>query len=472
MFGRDAYAAVPYGGTLLPPPVVGTLPPPIPGDPATYAYTTLQVARPWAYLSWAGGYPPASYPGGGILTHAEPDAGVIRVRVWWPDAALLHLVRIGTDGARTPVRGAYPIAVTAPTRRNRCLNPSVEAGLNGYVPADGNPTLTGVADAAAPAGNTVLRLTNAAAGPNGVAVPTVLTGLAAGTTMTLGVALRFSAAPTTATLSIAWLATGGSALSTTTAALTADERGMAVNTFLRTVQAMTVPVGAVDGTLKVIATGMPAGGTVDLDAISVEAAATDGSAFDGTAVGGTWLGTPHLSASVAAPELLVFDAECPLDALVTYEVAYQAITGGRVTSTPPVLLVGGGGSWITHPARPGETLKVDLARVPRLERTVNQGVFLPIGAARPVVVSAARRQAPTTTLEFVLLSFRDRDALLSLLDDPHPLLLRLPAEFGYAAPMWLAVGRVIENRDNRKGWHDSVILEAEATEVNAPSVVV
>jgi hypothetical protein len=111
-----------------------------------------------------------------------------------------------------------------------------------------------------------------------------------------------------------------------------------------------------------------------------------------------------------------------------------------------------------------------LTRVPVLERNVAQGVFLPLGARRPVVVSAIRRQAPVTTLEFLTLSFDERDALLAYFDEPFPVLLRLPREFGYTAPMWLAVGRVTEDRGERKGWHDTVILQAEVTEVNAPAL--
>lgn len=470
MYGRDAYGQVPWAGGILPPANVGQLPPPIPGDDATFSYTTVQVARPWAYLSWAGGYPRTSYPGGGILAHPDPAAGVVRLQVWWPDAPLLHLVRITPDGTHTPVRGAYPLAVTAATRRNRCQNPSIEAGLNGLVPDAGNPTLTRVVDPTAPAGTAILRATNASAGSNGVTLPATLTGLVPASTTTIGFALRTSATAATVTVSIAWVDGVGTPLATTSTTLTADERTLATNQFLRVVRRMTVPANAANGTLKVIATGMPAAGRVDLDAITVDGADTDGSYVDGNQVGGIWLGTSDLSTSVVAPVQLVLDAECPLDTLVTYELAYQAITGGRVTSTPPVLLTGDGGSWLTHPARPDQPLKVVLATVPTLERTIPQGVFLPVGARWPVVVSAMRRQAPVTTLEFVTLSFDDRDVLLEAFADSSPVLLRFPREYGYPAPLWLAVGRVTEDRGDRKAFHDSVILAAEVTEVAAPAL--
>lgn len=470
MYSRTAWTQAPWTGTLLPPRATGVLPPPIPGDRATFSYAAPQVGRPWAYLSWAGGYPLPRYPGGGVLAHEDNDAGVVRVQAWWPDASILSLVRILPSGLRTPVRGGYPITVAGTTRRNLCTNPSIEAGANGFVPSDGNPTLTRVATPGAPDRTAYLRALTTTAGSNAVVLPIALAGVTLTTPLTVALSLRASAKPTTLTVSMAWLDAAGGALATTAAPSDANERAAVVSQFSRIVKQLTVPAGAVNGTLKVYVNGLPLNGTADYDAITVEAADTAGTYFDGTSLSGIWLGTAELSTSVLSPISQVVDAEAPVGVPLTYEVSSAAITGGRVTSTPPVTLNTGETSWLTHPVHPGQTVKVLLLRVPTLDRPVAQGVFLPIGAARPVVVSSARRQAPVGSLDFVLLSFDERNTLLALLADPFPVLLRLPPTYGYAAPMWLAVSGLTEERGPRKGWQEAMILTAEVVEVDAPAM--
>jgi hypothetical protein len=470
MYARAARGQAPHAGTVLPAPDVGQLPPPIPGDAATFSYSSQIGDYPWAFASWAGGYPLATYPGGGVLAHALADAGVVQVQAWWPDALTLQLVRITPDGVRHEVRSGFPLIVSTATRRNYASNPSLEAGLNGYTPDAGSPTLSQLADAAAPAGSYVLRATNAGSGSNGVAIPVALTVTPVGRPLTVAFSLRTSALASSVTVSVAWTDSGGGALSTNSTTLSADQRSAAVGQFTRPVISFTPPSGAVTPTVKVTAGGMPAGGTLDLDAISVEVGTTDGSFFDGRTLGGLWVGTADLSASILAPVATILDAECPLDTLVSYQVSNPGITGGRVVSDP-VLLSANGNSWLTHPSLVGAPVKVNITTVPRWERTVDQGVFLPIGATRPIVVSSAARQASTGTVEFVAFSFAERDALLDLFDDPLPLLLRAPLEFGFTDSVWLAIGTVSEDRGERKAWQDTVLLSAEVTEVDVPPVL-
>jgi hypothetical protein len=195
-----SYAQIPYAGWELPPVNPGQLPPPIPGLPGSFSYNATLGVYPWAYGMWAGGYPPPAYPGGGVLAVAVPAQGTVRIRAWWPSATELHLVRIHPDGARSPVRGGDPLKIAEATRTNYATNPSVEAGLNGYVPADGNPTLSQLAAPNAPAGSMVLRATNPGAGSNGVTIPTAPVPVVLTSRLgTVGLTLRTSTRPASAT---------------------------------------------------------------------------------------------------------------------------------------------------------------------------------------------------------------------------------------------------------------------------------
>jgi hypothetical protein len=468
-FARDAYAQAPYAGTTLPAPPLGQLPPPIPGGTARYSYGAQIAAWPWAYASWAGGYPQALYPGGGVLADPQPDTGVMALTVWWPDAPALLVARLTPDGTRSPVRGAYPLTTSQATRRNYATNPSVETGLNGYVPDAGTPTLTQLADATAPAGSYVLRATVAGAGSNGVTIPTSLLSPTIGQPVTVGWGMRTSARPTSVTLSIGWTDVGGGALATTTATLTADAINASVNTWARQVLSVLPPAGAVTPTVKIIAGGMPAGGQLDLDAITIETGATDGSAFDGGTLGAVWTGTANLSASILAPLQTVLDGECPLDTTVAYYVSYPGITGGWVQSDPATL-PSNGHSWLTHPANPGSPQRINLRRKPKRDFPVLQGTFSPLNRKNKVVVSAAQRNGGEGTIDFNALSKQDRIALLDLLQDVAPLLLRAPADYNYET-QWLSLGTLTDDPEDRLAFTDAWLLSLPFTQVDAPSVL-
>lgn len=143
-WSRDPYGSAPYASdaveNTIPP--GQQLPPDVPpGGTTRYTYGVQSGVYPWGMRSWAGGIPAPVWPGGGIILVPNSDNGTMRVLAWWPNASGLQLFRIDADG-RTPVRGGYPIVSDQPTRRNYATNPSVETGLNGYVPSDGNPNLT------------------------------------------------------------------------------------------------------------------------------------------------------------------------------------------------------------------------------------------------------------------------------------------------------------------------------------------
>jgi len=466
---RAAWAQPPWGDTVLPPTPTGQLPPPIPGDPVTFTYNSQLGAYPWAYPSWAGGYPLLAYPGGGVVIHPDPTTGVMIVTAWWPYATALQLVRLDTAGGRTPVRGAYPIAVTGSTRRNAVTNPSIEISNAGFVPDAGSPTLTQLADAAAPAGGYVLRSTNAGAGSNGVTIPTSLTPAPGGQQVTVGIGLRTSALAATITISIGWADALGGALTTSSIVLTADQRAAVLGQFTRITASVTPPTGAVTPTLKIIATGMPAGGTMDLDALLLEIGTTDGSYFDGGTLGATWAGTTGLSAALLAPVTTVRDGECPLDVLVSYELRFPGITGGRVVSNPDTL-VSGRRAWLTHPDNPGYPQRIDLRRKPKRDYPLVQGSFQPLNRTRKVVISAAQRLGGEGTIEFNAVSAAERAALLATFADGSPVLLRSPAEYHYE-DQWLALGTLTDDPEDRLAHQDAWLLSAPFITVDPPSVL-
>jgi hypothetical protein len=468
-YARPAIGQAPYAGTVLPPLESGVIPPPIPAEGARFTYHSALGQYPWSYGLWAGGYAATTYPGCGILANPDPSRGLVELRVWWPYESKIWLTRI-RGGVRVPVRNAYPLTIPLGSDRyNYATNPSAETALTGYLPDQGTPTVVRFADPTAPAGDYVVRATNAAAGSNGLRVPTglVLDLAAAPRALTVGWALRLSARPTAVRLTLRSQAPGGDELTPVTVTLTANQVNLSVEQWARQIVRVSPPTSATTLTFAVVADGMPAGGTVDVDAVTIELGEAEGTAFDGDTLGGFWVGARGLSASALAPTVTIYDAECPLDVVVSYQLAETGITAGWVISDP-LTLESGERSWLTHPNHPDAPLSLDLQTVPALARAIDQGIFWPIGAHRAIVVSAPRRTA-TGELAINSYSFAHRDTLRTYLDDGNPLLLRTPTGYGYdATGVWLAIGAVTEDRGNRKAWQDYTLIRAPFTEVAAP----
>ncbi|GGM75475.1 hypothetical protein GCM10012275_52690 [Longimycelium tulufanense] len=669
-YTRDAWARGVYAATSDPTSTTpGQLPPPIPGSTG-FSFSVQSGTGPWAYRGWTAGGVPLAYLGGGVLLTPLAGAGVMRVAAWWPDAQAVQVVRLTPDGSRRGVRGAYPLAVTEPTRRNAVTNPGVEAGLNGYVPGTGNPTLTrpttittlapagtdrrnlatnpslevsasgwseyntngtvaraamttpsvGVASAGSyglrvtctttgdagashtvtsgivpgesytasayvqpsttrdvrlelqwrqggptgtvlatdtdttpavpagewtrvettriaptgadtlivsvvllaaavndlldvdavlaeqaasgaaaepyfdgdapggtwsgtvgessstltvvasvPGGSYTLRATIAAAGTCELTIPTdAITGTEP---VTVALDLQVPDLPTAVTVTLGWTDSAGAPLTSSTASLDADARAAVVDQYSRHAVVLTPPAGAAStGSLKLTVDGLPAGGTVELDQVTMESGVTDGSVIDGAMVGGTWTGTPHLSASLLAPVLQVDDGECPLDVPMRYEVYHPALTGGRVRSDPATL-DSRGQTWLTHPATPDAPRACVPTTPPQLTRAVEQGVFRTLGRKAPVVISGTR-STPSGTLELGALSWAERDVLLAMLEDGSPLLMRAPAEYGYGPGWWIAVGDVGEDPQGRTVWQQTRILSVPFQVVDGPDPAV
>ncbi len=398
-----------------------------------------------------------------------PEIGVMRAHVWWPDAPAVQVLRRHPDGVLHPVRAAYPLRPGA-TRRNLCANPSLEAGLNGYVQADGTPTLstiTTATDPTIPHGTQALRATIATAGSCGVVIPQALGG---GGPVIIGIDLKLSVRPSSMTVTISWVDGSGGTLAPSSATLTANEINMSVGEWARqTVAALPCPSSAATATVKVVAGGLPAGSTVDLDGVVMERGG-DGTWFDGDILGATWLGAQHLSASVLAPVITVDDGECPLDQAVTYLVANPAATGGRIVSEP-VTLDSRGQSWLTHPDTPSAPIPALPPATFDISRALDAAVFAPLGREHPVVITGQSRRSPTGELSLTLLTRVERDALLARMRDGRPMLLRTPPSYGYD-DMWLTL---LDSTQRRVGYlprEEPEILTAPFVAVEEPSVLV
>lgn len=466
-WGADAFAEAPWSAGVVPntAPPGQVLPPPVPGGTNQFLWTLQQGAYPWSFFSWAGGTQPVSDPGGGVIAAPDPDTGVINVTAWWPYAGQLLLVRTTPDGALTPVRGGYPLSPQGTTRRNVCLNPSAKAGLNGYVPGAGNPTLSQIVRT--DVSGSAWRATIATAGTDEVAVPVALP---AGAVVTIGIDLCLSSRPAGVTITAGWNNSSGGALAATVITFTNDQFNASISQFGRLVGTVAPPAGAaVCSTLKVTATGLPANSTMDGSRVTVEQGYTDGSPYDGDSLGGVWLGTADLSASLLAPVVTVSDGECPLDVPVTYQVADAALVGGSATSPPVTLASVGDTAWLTHPASPSTPVACQVTQTPTPVYAMQQVVLPIIGSPYPVVMSATNRQRPKGTYNFWCDTFADKAALLALMADGTPLLLRAPSAFGYGYSQWLAFADATEDAGGRPAYMQGRTIVVPYQEVAPPA---
>lgn len=470
MWGRSTWASFPWAGPAVsttPIPGESTIPPPIPGATTTFVYTYQAGAAPWAMRSWGGAMPLVANPGGGISIAPDPATGVMRVWAWWPDAPVVQLLRVSATGERSPVRGAYGLTVSGTTRRNYATNPSAETDLSGYVPGTGSPTLTRIARVGASSGSWAWRATVAGAGTNEVTIPHSLPAQA----VTVALDLKLSALPSGVTISLAWTNSSGGALTTSSVALTADQYTASVNQYYRQKVSFSPPAGAANaGSLKVTATGMPAGGQMEGDLILAEVGTSDGSYLDGSLLGGVWTGVANLSISLLAPMQYLLDGECPLDVPVRYEVYNPALIGGRITSAPATLL-SNDQAWLTHPDLVSTPMGVRLTTTPNLVHALPQAIFPILDSPYPFPVSAAERLAPASSVEILTGTFAERDEILALFGNGTPVLLRQPERFGRGEGEWIVLGDIAEDALEQKGWGQVRLLRAPYQVVESPEVV-
>lgn len=467
VWSKSTLSTAPWASDVIPapPPGTGTLPPPIPGATPTFEYTSQVGVGSWAMRSWAGAMPVLVNPGGGVSVAPDPERGVMRVWAWWPDAPSLQLIRVGPTGDRTGVRGAYPWTVEGVTRKNFATNPSVETGLNGYVPGTGSPTLSQISRTDDPtAGLFAWRATIAGAGTNEVTIPHSIPAQ----TVTVALDLQLSDLPTGVTISLGWNNSTGGALTASSVSLTASQFTASVDQFMRQVVTLDPPAGAAtSGSLKITATGLPAGATMDGDRILAEVGITTGEYFDGATLGSVWDGTEHLSTSRLAPVQVIDDGECPLDVAVRYEVYNPSIIGGRVIS-PATSLLSEERVWLTHPEFPHTPVRLLITDTPDVDYVLEQAVFPILDSPYPVVVSSSTRLAPTGSLRILVESFEERDHFIhTLFGNGEPVLKRTPYRYGYGEGEWIVLGTIREP-GGMKPWDQVRVLEASYQVVEEP----
>lgn len=426
-----------------------------PSRPDISGYRWLQQPSsggPWAGSVWGGGGGAFDQTAsGGLLVTPDSDSAEVRIDAWWSGAPFLRLARI-IDGEVTPVRGAYPAAIRTGTRRNRCTNPSFEAGTTGWV-AGTNTTVTNPT-AAALAGSRVGRFTATAAGAVNSQIPAAVLPTVP---PVLSFGLRFpTAGPSGAlTITATWVVgasvTDGTPITTTTS-VTVPSATLAgyVGATMQRLQPLTVPLpsapGVLSGSLALSVAGLAAGGVMEIDAVQIDE--TGGDYFDGSGLLATWAGTPHLSESTLAATQQITDREAPLDVPISYVLTAPDQPAFRAVAEP-VVLESKRRIWLQHPWR-GRPMQVTVNAEPKQTYDIEQTEIKVIGRKRPVVVSAARRQSAKGTYSIATERFADRDQLLDLLDDGSPLLLRMPADHGHGPGEWVSIGSVdVETKTHR-----------------------
>ncbi|GJF04966.1 hypothetical protein [Pseudonocardia sp. D17] len=473
-YSRGQYAGAAYGGTVEVPAASGApiVDPTNPGGSGWTIGSAITGSGPYAGFAYGGGGGLVRPASGGISATPDPLLGQVRLSAWWSDAPYLRVVRI-VKGVRTPVRGAYPAPVTTTTRRNRCTNPSAEVDTTGWLSGT-NTTLTRIVEAAMPAGVAAFRLKATAAGAVNATVPVALP-LPDGAPC-VSLALRLSAAPSGAlTVSVAWRDASNALLATTTATIAAGSLTGYVNRWGRT-PVLTVPypgLGAgaaaiATGVMTISVAGMAANATADLDAVLIEGGSSSGDYFDGSTPNANtaWAGTPHASVSTQAGVVSLVDTEAPLDVPIRYELSAPDQPAFRAISEP-VTLDSGGRTWLTHPYS-GASVVVTVAEEPDQTRAISRGVFEVIGRARPIAINASQRQSSSASLTVWTETFAERDALLAMLDDGTPLLLRAPAELGHGDGEWLSIGDVQYKVVGHGAWEHTREFTLPYVVVDAP----
>lgn len=463
------------------PPDQQPVPNPTPGGTVTFAYTGAPL-RAIGARTWCGGYPHNGNPGGGITVIPQPSLGVMTVMAWWPNCTNPIVMRTHQDGSVHPVRGAYPLNVSAPTVTNYATNPSIETGLNGYVANTGNPTLTQVTRADMPTSrNHAIRATLTTGTTNQVTVPQSIpvTGNAP---FTVALDLRVPALPTGGVaVDVAYLDGAGGTISTVTTSLSGDVLLPSVNQFGRIGFVCTPPLGAASiATVKFSAIGEVALSWMELDEILIVPGSMPLQAYyDGSVLGGVWNGTLDLSTSSLAPVVTFNDGECPLDQYVTYTVANFAPTGGTA-STPGTELLSNNQTWVTNPNDPGNPRLVLFKEAAfAIVHAAQQGVFLPLGRSKASVITGGVRGPGTGTMTWGVMGASDYSDGFAVRDDwrdhvlhdQSALCFRMPKAFGYGDAMWVNLGDTTEDPEGRGPNQPTRVYSAPFTEVDAPEIV-
>lgn len=467
-WARDAWAgAVASGGS-----VVGGYP--VPGVQDVFYWTAQNASGPWAAGAW-GGALYTERASGGIIARAAAEAGTVSITAWWSYATSLIVTRIDADGTRVPVRDSSGVP-SAATRRNNASNPRFRDGTAQVSAASG--TLSWLSDQTgipAEGVSTAARVTANASGQAGLrfdgdTVPSYAT--------TMGMLIRTSVAAASLALVTDWYDLASNLVATTTVSPASIAAAQANGAYSWCEFDLGVaPQAAQYGRSRVAATGLGAGGTLDVTTrLWQDGDTLDGPYFDGDTFGGSWRGTPGVSSSTLAAPVMLTDAEAPLDVPFTYEVRNPVAPGYAALSQPLTLpSTPPRGQWgsirtglLTHPGL-AATMRVWVWGEPEtITNPLEQAAFKIKGRRRKVVVSDTQRGGDEGTITFVAEDFAERERLKAFLDDGSPLLLRFPASYGHPPLWWLSFGDALWKTTNNRAAHPLRTLEVPFTEVDRP----
>ena len=193
--------------------------------------------------------------------------------------------------------------------------------------------------------------------------------------------------------------------------------------------------------------------------------------YDG---GTTWLAVRGATAlTVNGNTAHVTDYEAPNDTPVQYRARAARLSSGVlitsnwVTSAVVSWQLTGDAVWVKDPAHPENNMRVCLSALPQPLYDRTQGVFRPVGAHFPVVVSDVL-QAPTTPVSVITSTLAEAQALQRVLSAPVVLVQAPNAPWGWDAA-WVAPGAVQQARTMATSRMATRIWTVALTEVARPA---
>lgn len=214
--------------------------------------------------------------------------------------------------------------------------------------------------------------------------------------------------------------------------------------------------------------------------IDVTVASPDGSALTAitltrNADGGSAL--TRAQPITGLPSITVTDYEAPWDTDVTY-TATVTHGGTSETYTSAAVSLSATGPWLIHPTRPWLSVPIDQGD-PQVAGIATIGTVLrastatqhPVLRSRyPVVTSFGPRLAPTFSLTVRTMTAQEQTALINIIDDQTPLLLRFPDSVpANIEDGFYSVGDVSEDRVLQYAGEPGRLFTLAVTRVTSPA---
>lgn len=175
---------------------------------------------------------------------------------------------------------------------------------------------------------------------------------------------------------------------------------------------------------------------------AISIASSDGSAITAASLVRTANGVTVSTRVQPAPgpsPLLVYDYEAPWETGVVYTATITRTGGAVETVAAAAATLAPAYPWLIHPTTPALSLILDqrdfdrmgvvsIGDESRAALTVKHRI---LGSEYQIVTKTGPRAAPTLPLAIAVVSATERAALVSLLRDQTPLLIQVPASWGW-----------------------------------------